>query len=40
MHTNAKVEQAGLPAFSINVPDAASHDAAFIARHTFDHQPE
>jgi hypothetical protein len=26
--------------FSIDLPDAASHDAEFIARHIFDHQPE
>ncbi|WP_116140249.1 DUF2867 domain-containing protein [Trinickia diaoshuihuensis] len=27
-------------AFSIELPQAASHDAEFIARHIFDHQPQ
>ncbi len=27
-------------AFSADLPEAASHDAEFIARHIFDHQPE
>ncbi|WP_348638452.1 DUF2867 domain-containing protein [Paraburkholderia sp. D15] len=56
MHTDAKIEQAGLPpasqlmpsygraefadAFSVDLQEAASHDAEFIARHIFDHQPE
>lgn len=27
-------------AFLVDLPEAASHDAEFIARHIFDHQPE
>lgn len=56
MHTDAKIQQTGLPAasqltscygradfadaFSIDLPDFASHDAELIAHHILDHQPE